>query len=170
MPRKECTRLTVAFHYIWWHYLRGKKNREKRQVRQSSKIVNVNTPNVLWSQTRKYKSTSWRLALFNGYIWWKIFRQCYRWWRIIQLIWLFLFVAVWPNAASKVPFSWLTVTEHGDIPRLIGKGNFQQITDVEDTMLKSSTEGRQYKNDHQLNTTPCVVLRRRTLKKDLPRR
>ena len=47
------------------------KNNENRLVRQYRKILNVNIANVVWSQTRKYKSTSWRLALFNGYIGWK---------------------------------------------------------------------------------------------------
>ena len=112
------------------------KNNENRLVRQYRKILNVNIANVVWSQTRKYKSTSWRLALFNGYIGWKNYSSMLSLEEDNTVNLVFLFVAVWPNAASEVPFSWLTVTRHCDLLGPIAKGNIQQITDVEDTMVE----------------------------------
>ena len=102
-----------------------------------------------WSQTHKRRSTSRRLALIYGYIWWKIHRQYYRWEDYAMNLVILVRgreeklpdchkVRKWPNATSKKTSSqWLQLPNRRQYRPL----NFRQPGEnikrekVEDTIL-----------------------------------
>ena len=87
---------TVALQCIWWDSLLWLIMR-RRLFDSEAKFWIFRPPMALWSQTRKQRSTSRRLALIHLHIWWKMLRKCYCWESMGRFYNLLVLSYSWPT-------------------------------------------------------------------------
>ena len=67
----------ASLHTIGITFSESQRKEDHSTVKQKFWIFRP--PMTLWSQAHKRRSTSRKLALFYGYMWWRMLRHCYRW-------------------------------------------------------------------------------------------